>query len=296
MKNAKKFFSGRKNNSVRLALLLTVALFLISAVICISASDEAISAPEYEQTPDTRDGRATVTVVMGGYEYATCNSPITTVGELISRIGIVLDDSSVTDKNEDDVIEDGMTITIGRYTREIYSEYEEVPYAVTYIESQTIPKGETKLVSAGKNGKSIVTHEITYIDGVFYSDEKISTENVVEAENEVRYKGVGGTVTASDGSEYEYSYYIDVIATAYHTGGTTATGKEATDGIIAVDPRVISYGTKVFVTGKYGEIGVCSAEDTGGGIKGNRIDVCMSGTTEELLRFGRRNMRVYILE
>lgn len=296
MKNAKKFFSGRKNILVRLAVILGIALFLISAVICISASDEGIVATEYEQTSDTRGDRATVTVVMGGYEYATCNSPITTVGELISRIGIELDDSSVTDKNEDDVIEDGMTITIGRYTREIYSEYEEVPFAVTYIESQTVPKGETKLVSAGKNGKSIVTHEITYIDGVFYSDEKLSTENVVEAKDEVRYKGVGGTVKASDGTEYEYSYYIDMIATAYHTGGITATGKEATDGIIAVDPRVISYGTKVFVTGKYGEIGVCSAEDTGGGIKGNRIDICMSGTRDDLLRFGRRNMRVYILE
>ena len=60
--------------------------------------------------------------------------------------------------------------------------------------------------------------------------------------------------------------------------------------------RVIKLGTKVYVTGSYKDLGVCYAEDTGGKIKGNRIDVFLDGTLEELLQFGRRSMRVYILE
>lgn len=281
-----------KSRKHRWLVVMAIAFAMMIGVICISALD--IEIPQ--DSDEDRTERATVTVIVGGYEYATCNSPIMTVGELISKIGIELDENSVIDKNESDIIKDGMTITVGRYTKETYTEYEEIPFVQTYIDSQTVPKGKLVLNTEGENGKAVVTHEITYIDGVFYSDKRVDENVIKEPTEEVYYRGVGGTVTAEDGTSYDYSYYIDVVATAYHTGGVTATGKEATDGIIAVDPRVISYGTKVFVTGKYGEIGVCSAEDTGGGIKGNRIDICMSGTTAELLQFGRRNMRVYILE
>lgn len=281
----------KSRRTIAVWIAIAVLAFSVFSAVCISALDIDATGSGTD-----RAERATVTVIVGGYEYATCNSPIMTVGDLISRIGIDIDEDSVVDKNEDDLICDGMTITVGRYTREIYTEYEEIPFVYTYIDSQTVPKGELVRSSTGKNGKNVVTHEITYIDGVFYSDKRVSVDTISEPEDEIYYRGVGGSVTGNDGTVYEYSYYIDVVATAYHTGGTTATGKEATDGIIAVDPKVISYGTKVFITGNYGEIGVCSAEDTGGGIKGNRIDICMSGTTEDLLRFGRRNMRVYILE
>jgi len=62
---------------------------------------------------------------------------------------------------------------------------------------------------------------------------------------------------------------LTVRATAYALPGTTATGVGVRYGIIAVDPRVIPLGTRLYVPG-YGE-GI--AADTGGAVKGNRIDV-----------------------
>jgi len=92
-----------------------------------------------------------------------------------------------------------------------------------------------------------------------------------------------------------------LTATAYYAfgsggndingNGITATGLRARKGIVAVDPRVIPLGTKLFIPG-YGE---ALAADTGGWIKNDRIDLCFE-TLEECFRFGRRKIRVYLVE
>ena len=83
-----------------------------------------------------------------------------------------------------------------------------------------------------------------------------------------------------------------MIATAYtHTGYRTATGTWPSRGTIAVDPEVIPLGTRLYVDG-YGE-GV--AVDTGGLIKGTRIDVFME-TKDEALLWGKRPVEVRIIE
>ena len=99
---------------------------------------------------------------------------------------------------------------------------------------------------------------------------------------------------------------VSVDLTAY-TAGPESTGKSPGDpayGVtasgayvkdhhtIAVDPRTIPIGTKVYIEG----IGVRVAEDTGGAILGNRIDVYMSDLTAAI-QFGyKRDVKVYILE
>ncbi len=93
-----------------------------------------------------------------------------------------------------------------------------------------------------------------------------------------------------------YTDVIDMEATAYlptdgSPTGTTAIGIPATYGIVAVDPRVIPLGTRVYIPG-YGE---ALAADTGGAIKGYKIDLCMESYSQAM-RFGRRGVTVYILE
>ena len=80
---------------------------------------------------------------------------------------------------------------------------------------------------------------------------------------------------------------MTVVATAYALRGTTAVGLETRPGIIAVDPRVIPLGSKMFVPG-YGE-GV--AADTGSAVKGAIIDVWLP-TVEEALQWGRRTVTI----
>ena len=89
---------------------------------------------------------------------------------------------------------------------------------------------------------------------------------------------------------------ITMRATAYSSedpglGKHTATGARVRKGIVAVDPRVIPLGTKLYIEG-YGE---AVAADVGGGVKGYVIDIAFD-TRKEALVFGRRNVLVTILE
>jgi 3D (Asp-Asp-Asp) domain-containing protein len=80
-----------------------------------------------------------------------------------------------------------------------------------------------------------------------------------------------------------------VDAVAYHLPGRTASGLPVGIGVVAVDPRVIPLGTRLFIPG-YGP-GV--AADTGSAIKGNIIDLWMP-TTAQARAWGRRTVTITI--
>lgn len=93
---------------------------------------------------------------------------------------------------------------------------------------------------------------------------------------------------------------IMVSATAYTAycngcSGITKTGinlRENPDAkVIAVDPKVIPLGTKVYVEG----YGYAIAGDTGGAIKGNKVDLFMKSTSQAY-SWGRRTVALTILE
>jgi 3D (Asp-Asp-Asp) domain-containing protein len=93
-----------------------------------------------------------------------------------------------------------------------------------------------------------------------------------------------------------YARALTMEATAYTSedpgcGLYTAGGNRLRRGLVAVDPRVIPLGTRLFVTG-YGN---AVADDTGGAIKGNRIDLAYE-SRPDALKFGRRTVTVYILD
>ena len=68
-------------------------------------------------------------------------------------------------------------------------------------------------------------------------------------------------------------------------------------GAVAVDPKVIPLGTRLYIEAPDGSwtYGKAIAADTGGSIKGNKVDLYME-SYDEAIRFGRRPAKVYILE
>jgi 3D (Asp-Asp-Asp) domain-containing protein len=89
----------------------------------------------------------------------------------------------------------------------------------------------------------------------------------------------------------KYKDSFTVKTYAYSGGGTTASGKKAQVGRVAVDPRVIELGTWLYVE----DYGLCQAADTGGAIKGNKVDLYMNSESE-CYAWGVRHKDVYILE
>lgn len=103
-----------------------------------------------------------------------------------------------------------------------------------------------------------------------------------------------GTTTSR--SSYTRESVGVFVATAYaptegSKTGKTATGRSARYGIIAVDPRVIPLGSTCFVEG----YGFAVAADTGGAIKGHRIDVCYP-TVQQCNRWGRKKVVVHVFK
>lgn len=97
-----------------------------------------------------------------------------------------------------------------------------------------------------------------------------------------------------------YSKMLTMSSTAYEPGprscgrgatGRTSIGLQAGYGVVAIDPRVIPYGTRLFIE----DYGFAVAGDTGGAIKGRRIDLGFL-TVSECLSWGRRKVKVYILD
>lgn len=99
-----------------------------------------------------------------------------------------------------------------------------------------------------------------------------------------------------------YKKVVDIVATAYAPGphdngkwGTlTHLGTQVRPGIIAVDPQVIPLGSRVYIEYPDGHGVYAVAEDTGGAIKGNRIDIAL-WTVDEAYNFGIQNVKVYVL-
>lgn len=92
-----------------------------------------------------------------------------------------------------------------------------------------------------------------------------------------------------------YSRQLTMTATAYTAydtgnGSFTSRGHAVRRGLVAVDPNVIPMGSRLFITG----YGYAIADDIGGSIKGNRIDLAFENR-DDALQFGRQRVTVYIL-
>ena len=110
-----------------------------------------------------------------------------------------------------------------------------------------------------------------------------------------------GYIRLATGEVLTYTQTDTVQATGYtHTDAgcdyTTATGTTVRRGTVAVDPRFIPYGTRMFIVSNDGEVvyGIAVAEDCGGAIKRDRMDLYFP-TYEECIQFGRRRCTLYFL-
>lgn len=289
-------------------LLMAVILFVgfVMGAYCIEGAINVGFTPDFQNNSKSYstanalfgeyDEMVTVNITIHGVQEISLYTPVVTVGEIIDKLSLTLDTNDTVNFPNGDEIYDGMEICIDRVETTTHSETVTVPYTTKIIESQTIPKGTRNVIQKGVDGSSTQSVTQTFVNGELQKKDIVTEAVHTEAVEEIVEVGVGGTYTDINGNSYAYSYYIDVTATAYGTlSGITATGKPVQYGMIAVDPTVIPLGTKVYLTGSWGDMGVHAAEDTGGAIKGNKIDVFLGDDYDLLRQFGRRSMRVYIL-
>ena len=190
-----------------------------------------------------------------------------------------------------------------------------IPYETKYIQDATLPEGVEKVLTEGQDGQMQCTANVSYRNGQEVDrtvlnqtvthqpvNQLIAVGTAVETEQVSGQAVIGdGYITLPTGETLTYSSTMQVVATAYShldAGCTTrtATGTTVRIGTVAVDPRVIPYGTRMFIVSNDGTYiyGVSTAEDCGGAIKENRVDLYFP-TKAQCFQFGRRDCTIYFL-
>ena len=206
----------------------------------------------------------------------------------------------------------GMTINAPQVFARMSREKVRLPFARRVVKDRALPRGVRQVVSSGTAGCALRIYRSYVADGIEGTRTLAAVRTVEPAVDEVVAVGTGTRSfcnTAIVASAHALARTLEVEppspgvgremrceATGYSPGEPgvnhrCATGAFATRGVIAVDPRVIPLGTHVYVPG----YGYAVAADTGGAIKGNRIDLCYD-TYDEAIRWGRRTVTIVILD
>lgn len=203
--------------------------------------------------------------------------------------------------------------TLVRVEEKEVSENAVIESSTVSIDNPYLYVGKSVTVKQGENGEKKINYNVRYENGVETSRIILSEEVIkvpVDTIVEVGTKPIPQqTLIFDDGKELKYSKVITVNASAYDLSyescgkrpgdygyGVTASGMRASYGVVAVDPRVIPLGTKLYITSPDGSwtYGEAVAGDTGGSIKGNRVDLFFNSRSQ-CLSFGRRTAVVYVL-
>jgi 3D (Asp-Asp-Asp) domain-containing protein len=216
--------------------------------------------------------RATaVTLSVGGDEPSRGYTHADTVGDLLAERGVELSDSDSVTPALSTPVRDGLVVSVTVVREAI--EFEDTPLAfgTIYRDDPSLAEGEYWLVQEGQDGFVRREYSVVYENGEERSWELLS-ETVVAPTDPAPAPAPAPVAAADGGSQCVRT--LSVWATWYTAAsaggfGTTATGTIVRKGTVAVDPSVIPLGTRMYVPG-YG-YGV--AEDTGGAIIGNIIDL-----------------------
>ena len=240
-----------------------------------------------------------------------------TAGELLSRLNLEVGEYDVLSHTPDTLLDDGMALRVDSVIKRQESYTSTLPHETLLCNDASLPTGTREVLTEGVDGEMLLTADVLYVNGEETERAVLSeivtkapvTEVVAVGTGEIPESAdpdampviAGGYITLPTGEVLTYTGSATIRATAYtHTDAgcdmTTYTGTTVHKGTVAVDPRYIPYGTRMFIVSNDGEYvyGIAVAEDCGGDIKGDRMDLYFP-TFDECIQFGRRVCTVYFL-
>ncbi len=163
------------------------------------AAEETESAPEEYNVNITADGE-TVTVLASG-----------TVGDALEAADISVGEDDIISVDTDEKLTSDTDVVINRVEFVNETKYRRMKFKTEYVDDDTLPEGETKVITEGKKGRVKVEYLVQTIDGEEVSREIVNKEVVRHSVSEVI---ANGTYTApedeiwpeNDYSDYEESY------------------------------------------------------------------------------------------
>lgn len=273
----------------RLARIASTVTLLVLGILAIAANrDGVVQAQRLESV--------LVSVNVDGTKF-NIRTAQTTVGSVLEEMGIEIEPLDVVKPTTNERPYFGMNITVVR-VKSVEEQIEQnIPFDTVKTFTKNLKPGVVKESRAGVRGQKQISYQVRYEDGVEVGRKVVSALVVTKPVSRVVQIGSRGKYTSR--GAYKTERVVRMSASAYDPGpkscgpksnGKTCIGLNAGYGVVAVDPKVIPLGSKLYIEG----YGFAVAGDTGGAIKGQRIDLGF-GTYREAIRFGRKSVRVHTL-
>lgn len=167
------------------------------------------------------------------------------------------------------------------FSEKIFYTTNSLNFSSKTVISSDLKPGEEKVLVQGKTGKKVIQTKIVYHNKQEYSRQEIIIENTTPVE-QVTALGLNPSETFIDTpfGKLSYSLELRLWGTSYDShclgcGTRTSLGLPTGYGVVAVDPKVIPLGSPLYIPG----YGLATAGDTGGAIKGNKIDLGFNDTS-----------------
>lgn len=240
-----------------------------------------------------------------------------TVEQLLNQLELEISENDVLSHSPDTPITDGMTLQMDSVVTRQETYTATLPRDIQYCSDASLPEGTSQVLVEGRDGELLCTAEITYRNGAEIDRRILRQVQTIAPVTRIIAQGTARIPEPEAPSEMPIirdGYIImptGEILTYYKTDYVTATGYTHTDagcdmitstgttvhyGTVAVDPRFIPYGTRMLILSHDGEryYGIATAEDCGGAIKRDRMDLYFP-TYQECIEFGRRRCTIYFL-
>ena len=231
-----------------------------------------------------------------------------TVADALQRAGITLEGDDYTEPALDRLVTAGTPIVVHRVDYQDRVETQAIPYETEYVYTSLYFRntGRTTTVQHGAEGQQTVTTRDRYVDGELENSIVVDSTTTVQPTNHViKTYGAGAPVsplTGPDGTTNAPASYSKVL-TGKATGYYSKTGKGSSGlglgyGTVAVDPDVIPYGTKLYITSTDGKFvyGYAVATDTGIAVQKGQIlvDLFYETYAESVIN-GAIQVNVYVV-
>ncbi len=245
--------------------------------------------------------------VFGETKTVNINSNLT-VGDVLNLLHVKKDKNVTVTPNIDVVVDFDIEIAITRTEKRITNlKKQKIPYNVKQVFDDSMPEGKTMVKQEGINEVKEVYQENLYINGKLVKVE--NKENIIKSgrekivlvgkkkdnktiKNELTDKNLNKNYN-EDELKKNSKKILKGTATGYLAKGNTTKMGPARPGVVAADPKVLPYGTRVYITG-YGPAVV--GDKCGAACKGIvLLDLCFK-TSAECRAWGRKSVTVYLLK
>lgn len=284
--------------SLTTALFSAVSLSFPFTVLAAQDSTTLVNPAAPSVAPAPATPAVPITLTDGTHAAQTVSVHATTVKDALTEANITLSDDDRVAPALTTPITPSLPVVVTRVRFQLENRTSAIPFRTVFKMSRDVAPGHIQAGHKGAPGVLTTTYRVGYVNDKATSHKLVARKVTQAPQDNETLAGIRtreARALPSRAGTYNRLRSMNMVATGYSpyegsSQGLTANGMHAGYGLVAVDRRVIRLGTRLYIEG----YGYAVAADTGGAIKGRRIDLGHT-TYREASNVGRRAVKVWVL-